>query len=209
MATEVREMTVAVGETLQRLREEQGLSLRTLAARSGFSPSFLSQVENGQTSPSIASLARLAQCLGLGLAAFFDEAGGGDGSLRRSAVVVRSGSRRNLASEWSRARMEPLVHQGVLHHLEGLVVSLAPGGRSGKQPGAEPLEQLALVLEGELQLTLGGEEHHLAPGDAAAIPAGVPHRWSNAGGRAAKIVLVRGRSAPSGGSRPEGDGSPH
>ncbi|HVS04161.1 MAG TPA: helix-turn-helix transcriptional regulator, partial [Thermoanaerobaculia bacterium] len=60
-----------IGETLQRLRLAQGLSLRTLAGRAGFSPSFLSQVENGQSSPSIASLDRLAQALGLRLVDFF------------------------------------------------------------------------------------------------------------------------------------------
>jgi transcriptional regulator with XRE-family HTH domain len=46
---------------------QRGLSLRSLATSAGFSPSFVSQVENGQTSPSIASLARLAHALGLGL----------------------------------------------------------------------------------------------------------------------------------------------
>lgn len=188
-------LTVAVGETLQRLREARGLSLRTLAGRAGFSPSFLSQVENGQTSPSIASLARLAECLGIGLAAFFDEAGGDDATFRGDSVVVRRGTRRNLTSEWSRAEVEPLVPQGVLSHLEGLLVTLAPGGRSGKRPSPEPVEQLALVLDGELDLTLGDEIHRLGVGDAAAIPAGVRHLWGNPGEGSAKMVLMRGREA--------------
>jgi transcriptional regulator with XRE-family HTH domain len=56
-----------IGEVLRQLRERQGLSLRTLAGRAGFSASFLSQLENGQVSPSIASLDRIAAELGVTL----------------------------------------------------------------------------------------------------------------------------------------------
>ena len=65
---------VNLGGTVRRLREDQGLSLRTLAARTGFSASFLSQVENGQASPSISSMERIAAALGVTLGQFFQGA---------------------------------------------------------------------------------------------------------------------------------------
>lgn len=192
------EVSVAVGATLQRLREERGLSLRTLAGRAGFSPSFLSQVENGQSSPSIASLGTLARCLGLGLADFFGQAEeGGPPDRRHPPLVAHSASRRNLTSAWSRAEIEPLVPRGALRELEGFLVTLVPGGRSGKEPTGEPVEQLALVLEGEIALTLGDDEHRLGAGDAAAIPAGASHLWTNPGNRPARMVLLRSRGAAS------------
>lgn len=173
-----------IGETLQLLRNAHGLSLRTLASRTGFSPSFISQVENGQTSPSIASLDRLAEALGLGLADFFGQVEAG------SVVVVRSADREGLTSDWSRARLEPLVGFGALRSLEGMLVTLRPGGRSGKAPAARPFEQLAMVLSGEPTLSLPAEEHHLAAGDAAAIPAGSPHLWENRARTDARFAIV-------------------
>jgi transcriptional regulator with XRE-family HTH domain len=62
---------VQVGEQVRRLRTAQSLSVRTLAAWAGFSPSFISQVENGQVSSAIASLERIATVLVVTLAGFF------------------------------------------------------------------------------------------------------------------------------------------
>lgn len=174
----------SIGETLQRLRTAHGLSLRTLATRTGFSPSFVSQVENGQTSPSIASLDRLADALGFGLADFFGQVEAG------SVVVVRQADREGLTSDWSRARLEPLVGHGALRSLEGMLVTLRPGGRSGKVPAARPFEQLAIVLSGQPTLTLPTAEHRLTSGDAAAIPAGSPHLWENRDGADACFAVV-------------------
>jgi transcriptional regulator with XRE-family HTH domain len=176
----------AIGETLHRLRLGRGLSLRTLAARAGFSPSFLSQVENGQSSPSIASLERLARALGLRLVDFFEQATG------EPAVVLRAAERRRLTSEWSRARIESLLPQGALAGLEGLVVTLAPGGRSGKAT-VQGSEQLAVVLQGAVALTLSGRDHLLETGDAAGIPVGCPYAWENSGDTGARLVIISRR----------------
>lgn len=185
---------IAVGETLQRLREAQGISLRSLAARAGFSPSFVSQVENGHTSPSIASLGRLASCLGLGLSDFFDQVEG------ETPAVARAEQRRELTSTWSRARLEPLVGHRALATLEGLLLTIEPGGRSGKSPSVQPAEQLAVVLDGRLHLMVGGDRHRLDAGDAAAIPAGAAHRWANRGAVAARLILVQTRGPSAAGA---------
>lgn len=179
----------ALGEALQRLRHERGLSLRTLAAAAGFSPSFLSQVENGQASPSIASLERLTGVLGVSLAEFFRTLSAGSG------LVIRASERRRFTSEWSKARIEPLLPApGALLSLEGVLVTLGPGGRSGSEPLVRAHEQLALVLDGEITLTLARSATHvLQPGDAAAIPANCAHSWENLGGGDARMVIVAAR----------------
>ncbi len=66
-----------VGEHVRRLRTDGGLSLRALAGQTGFSPSFISQLENGQVSPSISSMERIAEALGVTLGEFFVAAAGG------------------------------------------------------------------------------------------------------------------------------------
>lgn len=187
MGNPANTIDATIGETLQRLRIARGLSLRTLAGRAGFSPSFLSQVENGQSSPSIASLDRLAQALGLRLVDFFEQASA------EPAVVVRSVDRQNLTSEWSRARLELLLPHGAMRTLEGLLITLAPGGRSGKAPTTDAHEQVALVLEGSVALTLAGRRYLLESGDAAGIPAGSPYAWENPGETEAKLAIVSRR----------------
>src|SRR5919106_2093611 len=178
---------VQVGEEVRRLRTAMGLSLRTLAARAGFSPSFISQVEHDQVSPSISSLERIAEALEVTLAGFF--------SVRQQEVgaVIRSADRRNLASSWSRARIEALGLVGGNTHLEGVMITMAPGGRSGKGPSGHPGEEFALVLEGEVSLTLGTEVQLLYRGDTASFTSETPHLWENSGPATAQIVIISSR----------------
>jgi transcriptional regulator with XRE-family HTH domain len=76
---------VQMGAPVRRLRTAQGLSMRTPAARANFSPRFISQVENGQVSPSIASLERIDTVLGVTLAGFFPAPQPDGGRVIRSA----------------------------------------------------------------------------------------------------------------------------
>lgn len=176
-----------VGEQVRLLRIGQGLSARTLASRAGFSPSFLSQVENGQVSPSIASLERIATVLGVTLAGFFAAQEGA------TTGVVRAAVRRELSSSWSRARIEALGPVGGGSRLEAVMITIAPGGRSGKKPSSHPGEEFALVYEGEVTLALGDDVHRLQRGDTASFSSETPHQWENAGPGSAQVVIVSPR----------------
>src|SRR2546422_1922861 len=66
---------VDVGERLRALRRFRRCTLRTIADRSGLSESFLSQVERGRSSASIASLKRIADALGVSMADLFEPDG--------------------------------------------------------------------------------------------------------------------------------------
>ena len=65
--------SVDVGGRIRQLRLGLGMSVRSLAAKTGFSPSLISQVEHGQVTPSIGSLERIALALGVSLGKFFTE----------------------------------------------------------------------------------------------------------------------------------------
>ena len=179
-----------IGELLKRLREQRGLSLRTLATKVGFSASFISQLENGQVSPSIASLDRIAGELGLTLASLFEA------TQAPVPSVVRSTARPGFTSSWSRARVESLTPSGERRPLEAVAVSLAPLGASGKDASVHPADQFAYVLQGPLTLTLGGQRLSLDTGDAAMIPRKTPHRWHNEGIGTAQVLLVSARLSP-------------
>jgi transcriptional regulator with XRE-family HTH domain len=173
-----------LGPSVRRLREAQQLSLRTLAERTGFSASFLSQVENGQASPSIASMERIATALGVTLGEFFQTAE------TSPLPVVRADARVALHSGWSKAQLEALGADGMAGRLEPMLVTLQSGGTSGTKAFASGREEFALVLEGTVTLTLNDSEQELASGDAVTIRAGVLRRWRNPGPEPARVLIV-------------------
>jgi len=183
-----------VSKQVRRLRAAQGLSVRTLASRAGFSPSFISQVENGQVSPSIASLERIATALGVTLAGFFVT------QRTDAAVVVRAGERQELASSWSQAHIESLGPMSGASRLEAVMITIVPGGRSGKHPSGHPGEEFALVFDGDVSLTLGTDVHILHQGDTASFSSETPHLWENSSTHTARIVIVSPRFMHYGGS---------
>lgn len=176
--------TIPVGEVIRKLRENQHLSIRTLAGKCGFSPSFISQIEHGQASPSINSLEHIASALEVTLGDFFRT---GEAP---SPAVIRATGRPALESQWSRASIESLGRIGSGSRLEPVMIALGPGGSSGKRAFARPVEQFVFIVEGEVILTLDKDEQTLASGDAVTIPPGVTHHWKNSAMQKAQILIV-------------------
>lgn len=182
----------AVGAQIRLLRLAAHMSLRSLAARTDFSPSFISQVENGLVSPSIHSMQKIAEALGVTLSEFFAAAAAGEGG-----TVVRVTQRQTLASEWSHATVEALAPMDGRHPLDAMLITLEPGGRSGKHPYPRSRGEFCLVLDGKVSLTLGPEDHWLEAGDAVSILPRELRLWVNETRRPARILIVteRGQAA--------------
>jgi transcriptional regulator with XRE-family HTH domain len=178
-----------LGEAVRALRERQNMSLRTLAERTGFSASFMSQVENGQASPSISSLEKIAAALGVTLGQFFNAAES------HAPPVTRANRRPTIKAEWSKADLEALGGNAAAR-LEPVVVTLHPGGSSGRHARSVINEQFALVLEGEVALVLGDDvEQVLYTGDAVSIRPGMPRAWRNASEQPTRILVVTLRAS--------------
>jgi transcriptional regulator with XRE-family HTH domain len=175
----------AVGDLVKRLREERGLSLRAFATATEFSASFISQLENGQVSPSIASMEKIANSLGVSLGEFFAALG-----TTEAGVIVRRVDRVELPSQWSHATVEALSPMRRGRLMEPILLTLEPGGRSGKHPVGQPREEFAFVLEGEVELTLGPDVHKLAAGDAVSILRRELRRWKNTGNDVARVLVI-------------------
>lgn len=173
-----------VGETIRRRREDLGLSVRTLAEKVGFSASFISQVENGQVSPSISSLERIGFAVGLTLSKLFEAAN------TRQSGVVRALERTSFPSEWSRAKIESLSPSGSAVWLEPLMITINPEGASGKNLHSKPEEEFAIVFEGQVLLNLDEREYRLDRGDSVLIPANTRHRWENQSSQPVSILTV-------------------
>lgn len=178
-----------IGEHIRKLRLKRHVSMRAFAAQTGFSPSFISQLENGLVSPSLGSLQKIAEALDVTLGDFFAAAAAN----ADEELVVREPERRRLDSTWTDAHLEALGPMSRSRRLEAVVAIFGPGGRSGKHLHSNPHEEFAFVLAGEVTLTLGDEEHALVQGDAVTLPAHAPRRWENRGEQAAEILMVAAR----------------
>lgn len=175
-----------VGGALRQLRGERGLSLRALGARSGLSPSFLSQIERGVADPSITSLRRLAEALNISILALLGEPRGDAAMVDR---IVRRHFRRRVVLPDSGLAHE-LLTSDARRRLEVRIETLEPGVASSGTPRAHTGEEFLLVLEGALKLAYGEEEAQLHPGDSVTIDARMPHRLEAVGGTPLRVLMA-------------------
>jgi len=178
-----------IGEHIRRLRLEHHLSVRAFAAQTGFSASFISQLENGQVTPSLGSLQKIAEALGVTLGEFFVATAGG----AEEDLVVHPPERRRLESTWTDAHLEALGSMTRSRRLEPVLAVFGPGGKSGKHVHSHSREEFAFVLSGRVTLTLGDEENELCEGDAVTLPAHAPHRWENRGKEPVEVLMISAR----------------
>jgi transcriptional regulator with XRE-family HTH domain len=174
---------VDVGERLRVIRTRRRQTLREVAERAGLSESFLSQVERGRASASVASLRRIADALGIAVSDLFQPA-----EAPRPRVLRRD-DRPSLAFGILGRKL--LLTPRPLHHLEVFVGELDPEGSTGAEQYAHgDSEELFVVIRGTVQLELGDEHFVLEAGDSIDYRSAVPHRISNAGGGVAEVMWI-------------------
>jgi len=171
-----------IGPKLRALRKRRGLSLRALAELCGLSPNTISLVERGKTSPSVATLHRLATALGVSMTFFFEE------GKRRDVVFVQADRRARTRSD--SVIMENLGSGLRAQVMEPLLVSLQPGAGSGDEPIVHLGHEFIFCLEGRIEYEIRGERYLLDVGDSLIFEAHLPHRWRNVSDKPSAILLI-------------------
>jgi transcriptional regulator with XRE-family HTH domain len=183
----------AIGGRVRALREAMGLSLRDLAERCGVSAPMLSQVERGETSPTLQVATRIAAGLDLRLSQLLrlDEDG--------AVTIVRAGERRQGPSGAGGSGRAGHRYEVLTAPLPGQRAELsrhvlAPGASTGG-PGDPPMHEpgsreTALVESGRVVLHCDGAAHELATGDCVTFDADLPHRFENPGPEEATFLGV-------------------
>lgn len=178
------ELAIDIGLRLKLIRERNGLSQRELAKRAGITNSNISMIEQGLVSPSINSLARVLSGIPMSLAQFFacDPLDVGvvvysAESLMQQQITTAVGVRQQIIANEK--------HQRKLDMLREIYPV-------GCDTGAEPLrpatEFSAIVVAGEVELTVGMQIHQLCVGDAFYLVPQQPYRIRNRG--TAEAVLI-------------------
>jgi transcriptional regulator with XRE-family HTH domain len=177
---------LAIGGRIHALRDSMGLSLRDLAERSGVSAPMLSQVERGETSPTLAVAAKIAAGLELTLSQLLrlDES--------PHVVVTRKARRRKRRRDGH--AVEELTPPLPGQRADVSLHKLAPGAATGG-PGDPPLHEpgsreTAVVLAGTPVLVIDGESHGLGAGDSVTFDADLSHHFENPGEGDAELLAV-------------------
>jgi XRE family transcriptional regulator, regulator of sulfur utilization len=178
----------SLGARVRALREAMDLSLRDLAVRSGVSAPMLSQVERGETSPTLQVAQRIAHGLDLRLSQLLrlDEGG--------SVTVVREAERRTGPAGASGHAYQILTPPLPGQRAELSRHTLAPGAVTGG-PGDPPMHEpgsreTALVQAGTVVLLCDGARHELGTGDCVTFDADLPHHFENPGTEEAVLLAV-------------------
>jgi transcriptional regulator with XRE-family HTH domain len=179
----------AVGRRLRELRTLRGESLDAVASRAGLSRAFLSQVERGVSSPSVTSITKLAESLGVSLSALFAPAAEDD-----EGFVSATGRERDIYGE---GHADELLTPSVTGRMLALLcrIEASPDGSWGETYVHEAGEECVVVLDGHLEVAVEGDEvMRLGKGDALTFPSDRPHQWRNPGSSITSAVWVLVRS---------------
>ncbi len=180
-------MTVTVGPRIKALREAGGLSLRDLADRSGVSAPMLSQVERGETSPTLATAGRIASGLELSLSQLLRLDEGGSVAIVRAADQKPSRDRKGHRAEILTPSLPGQRAELSRHTLAAGAATGGPDDPPSHEPGAR---EITHVEHGTLALCIDGERHELHAGDTVTFDADLPHHFENPGPGEATFLAV-------------------
>lgn len=175
-----------VGQTLAGLRQTKALSLDELSRQAGVSKSMLSQIERNQANPTVAVVWRLANALGVSMADLL----GGDKPPTPPVTTVAAHATPSLRTPDGLCELRilgPIELAGVFEWYELVIQAQGALASDAHEPGSR--EHLT-VLEGEMQVSTGGVDSLLAPGDTARYAVDQPHVIRNLSASPARGLLV-------------------
>jgi transcriptional regulator with XRE-family HTH domain len=181
----------AVGQHIRVLRRDRGWTLRELANRCELSTSFISQVERGLCSISIASLHTICQALNVRLADFFAQADAqvnGALSTERSTEVMKEQDQPAIIVSDSAIKYRFLSRDFPGREFEIIIAEISPGYLY--PPAPHKGEEFGYVLEGRLSLTIDEATHVLGPGDSYHFNATTPHGYAADGDEPVKVLWI-------------------
>ncbi|NEM91830.1 helix-turn-helix domain-containing protein [Galbitalea soli] len=209
----------SLGERLKAIRVNAGLTLRELARQAEVSPSFISQIENGKSQPSVSTLYTFSRLLGVSVDELFDPRGPEAAAEEVPQDEWHGSGRMNPTNAWQPSEYSnrvSVVHPSHRPHLtmaEGVVwerlaatpehavnfmkIAYAPGATStgGDDLATHDGYEYGYVIEGELEVTIGEEVFLLHAGESLGFDSSIPHVLRNPGpGRFEGLWFVHGRT---------------
>ncbi len=172
--TQAVAVNARIGERLRQHRTERGWTLEELSGRSGVSRRMLINIEHGEGNPSIATLLRLSDALGVGLPVLVDV------ERPRELTVTRAGQAPELWRGPSGGRALLVAGTEPPDVVELWDWTLHAGEEHRTEAHSAGTRELLLVLGGEVDLRVGDRIERLSAGDSAAFAGDVAHGYAAA-----------------------------
>ncbi len=181
-----------IGKKVRDLREKRQLTLNDLTAKTGLAASVLSDIEGNAIVPPVASLLKLSNALGVGMAYFFqDEGAGVKISVTRSGERVKVESRPHHLHEGEVNYIyESLEIKKQEKHMEPLLVEFLPMDTGDMIFTNHEGEEFVFLLQGKLEFRTSDRVEVLSPGDTIYFESGVNHSFRGLDGQSAIAVVV-------------------
>ncbi|GAA0295590.1 XRE family transcriptional regulator [Streptomyces turgidiscabies] len=181
-------LTQSLARSVKRWRAERGFTLETLAARAGVSRGMLIQIEQARTNPSLGTVVKIGDALGVSITTLLDYEQGPKVRIVPADQAVRLWH--NDAGSYNRL----LAGTEAPGPLELWDWRLMPGDSSPSDPHPAGTFEILHVTVGELTLTVDGVEHRVPAGASATFEANVPHTYGNDG--AVPLEMLMSVSVP-------------
>ncbi|WP_212526014.1 XRE family transcriptional regulator [Actibacterium sp. MT2.3-13A] len=178
-------MSKQIGDDIRALRKSRGITLKQLAAAVGRSVGWLSQVERGQTEPSVRDLGRIAEQFGIQISFFFRSAARRE---EERGLVLRNDDRMPIGSS-ATGLTEELLSPTLSGAFELIRSTFAPRSASEGTIPARPSEDGGVLISGRLCLTIGTLQVELEPGDSFQFRE-QDYAWRNPGNEPAVVIWV-------------------
>jgi transcriptional regulator with XRE-family HTH domain len=167
----------SIGPKIREMRKHRGMTLKEFSQRVGVTASLISQIERGVAAPSISSLKKISDTLGISIALFFNEEG--KALANDFSPIVRKHERKTLHP--SPGVTYHLLSKNLQGKLEFLLAFYEVGASTGPKPYWHRGEECALVLKGKLEVQIGSSVYVLLKDDSITFSCEIPHRVSNVG----------------------------
>lgn len=178
-----REPSFDIGTKIKELRAKIGMSQKELADRVDLTPSFISQMERNQISPSLNSFMQICNALGVSLSEILERKKPEDVQwlVKKEKILANTLLNENGLRSFS------IVKNG---NISGTLVVLEPHTRTEKQFIPVEGKKLIYVLKGEISVVINNRGETLTSGDSIYLKEGVPSLWENEGGDKAELLLL-------------------
>lgn len=171
-----------IGNKIKMLRIKNGLTQEELANRSELSKGFISQIERDLTSPSIATLVDLLQCLGSNLKDFFNEIQDEKIVFGKEDIFIKENRELNHEIRW-------IVPDSQKNHMEPILLILSPGGLSEKDDPHDG-EEFGYVISGSVYVHLGSRKFRVKKEESFYFKPNATHYISNGSKTESRILWV-------------------
>jgi transcriptional regulator with XRE-family HTH domain len=176
-------LEIDIGAKIKARRLSNRQTLKQLAEKVGCTSAYLSQIENGKVSPSIASLKKISEALQANITDFFMEVAPDE------PVVLRADQRVLISLERWSAEIWSMVADTKNKRMQPFYTVIQPGGGSHgfySHVG----EEFGIVLKGQLEIELDGATHLVHQNESFYYSSSLPHHWTNTGKAETIVVWV-------------------